>query len=104
MTEDKLKHLIEIGRVTKGREKVGIAQRDIIKIDGKRYLYNPDNISSILARKVNAAYKALPSPTAILDDILQQDIADGPSGMTRRQRIDRRKNIQTLQRFARQKS
>ena len=93
--EDKLKHLPEIGRATKGREKVGIAQRDIIKIDGKRYLYNPDNISSILSRKVKAVYKAIPSPTAILDDILQQDIEDGPRGMTRRQRIDRRKNIKT---------
>ena len=47
-------------------------------------------------------YKALASPKAILDDILQQDISDGPSGMARRQRIDRRKNIKALQRFARQ--
>ena len=54
MVGDKLKHVLEIGQVTKAREKVGMAQRDIIKIDGKRYIYNPDNISSILARKVNA--------------------------------------------------
>ena len=91
MVEDKLKHLLQIGQATEAREKVGIAQRDIIKIEGKRSIYNPDNLSRLLARKVNAAYKALPSPAAILDDILQQDIEDGPRGMTRRQRIDRRK-------------
>ena len=101
MADDRLKHLLEIGRVIKDREKVGVAQRDVIKIDGKRYLYNPDNITRILARKVKAVYKELPTPTSILDDILQQDIEDGPSGMTKRQRIDRRKNAEIFQRFAR---
>ena len=63
----------------------------MIKIDGKRYLYNPDNITRVLSRKVNSAYDELPVLTSILDDILHQDIEDNPGAMTRRQRIDRKK-------------
>ena len=54
-----------------------------------------------MARKVKAVYRELPTPTSILDDILQQDTEDVPSGMMNRQRIDRRKNVKILQRFAR---
>ena len=97
MVQDKLKHLLDIGRAVKDREKIGVAHRDVIKIDGNRYLYNPDNITRVLARKVNSAYDELPPLTSILDDILQTDIEDGPRAMTRRQRIDRRKHVKELQ-------
>ena len=91
MLHNKLNHLLDIGAAVRAREKVGAAYRDVIKIEGKNYLYNPTNITRVLGRKINSVYDALPTPSSILDDIWQLDIEDGPRSMTRRQRIERRK-------------
>ena len=101
MLHNKLNHLLDIGAAVRAREKVGAAYRDVIKIEGKNYLYNPTNITRVLGRKINSVYDALPTPSSILDDIWQLDIEDGPRSMTRRQRIERRKNVKMLQKFVR---
>ena len=81
--------------------------RDVIILGGKKYQYEEGNtISRILKIKIYNMYIDMPATSSnqniVINDILSGDVEDDAGRLTRRQRIERRKNAKTIQRFVKQ--
>lgn len=103
-TSDKLRALINQGVATKTRITWGRGTRQVIILGGKKYQYNDNTISRILKIKILSMYIDMPVSSSnqniVINDVLSGDVEDNNGRLTRRQRIERRKNVKTIQRFA----
>ena len=110
--QDKLNELMSSGEVQYNRGLFGCCFRYyvIFPNDNHKYYYNRDkSISNKLRNFIfNLLYNMPPKSskqnTIIIDDIIAPDDDDGrPKNLTKRQRIERRKSVKTIQRAVRQR-
>ena len=107
-----LEKLIASGEVQYNRGLFGCCVKYYVTFpnDNHKYYYNRDkSISNKLRNFIfNLLYNMPPKSskqnTIIIDDIIAPDDDDGrPKNLTKRQRIERRKSVKTIQRAVRQR-
>ena len=104
-THEKLKELEQAGHAQRDKVRWGRGYRDVIILGGKKYQYNGNTISRILKNRIYSMYIDMPATSSnqniVINDILSEDVGDSDR-LTRRQRIERRKNVKNIERFVKQ--
>ena len=110
--QDELNKLIDNNEVQYNRGLIGVVNNYYVTFpnDNVKYLYNRNKIISkkLFNKILNHLYTMPPKSSnknkLIIDDIIAPDDDDGkPKNLTKRQRIERRKSVKTIQRAVRQR-